>query len=80
MKALRYRHTCFIHSAIALCAWLMPGVCSALEAAAGHLEKSAADSDDIGYQFHELLFRARLRLPENETVLRRVTQTNSDFR
>ena len=39
-------------------------------------EKNAAASEEVGYQFHELLFRARLRLPESETVLRRVTQTN----
>lgn len=40
------------------------------------LEKTAAASEEVGYQFHELLFRARLRLLESETVLRRVTQTN----
>lgn len=39
-------------------------------------EKTAEASEDVGYQFHELLFRARLRLPESETVLQRVTQTN----
>lgn len=39
-------------------------------------EKTAEASEEVGYQFHELLLRARLRLPESETVLRRVTQTN----
>lgn len=39
-------------------------------------EKTAEASEEVGYQFHELLFRARLRLPESETVLQRVTQTN----
>lgn len=55
MKAVRYRYACFIHSAIVLCAWVMPSVCSAWEAAAGHLEKSAADytiTDGVGKEVY----------------------------